>query len=173
MIKIKQIINLSAVSRPTWAKMCNSIKTENGDIVKDPDDWWYVEVVQWANVIWSDDNDEEEYPAVFGCYMEAEEDGGGIEFVELHDNNHLHYTTEEPAYMDCVDIKDGSGVKKLTRSDKYAPVSKEELISAIDRAKGNKKIAAKLLGINRVTIFNVINRHGLRDRYIKPYKRKK
>jgi DNA-binding NtrC family response regulator len=152
--------------------MCGR-KLEDGQYVKDPDDWWYVEIVQWANVIWFDDNDkEEDIPAVFGCYMEPEEYGGGIDFVEIWDDRHLHYTTEEPAYMDCVDIKDGSGVKKSTRSDKYAPISKEELIAAIDRAKGNKQIAAKLLGIHRATLFNVINRYELRDQYIKPYKKR-
>lgn len=170
-MEIKRIVNISPVSRPTWAKMCNTTKDpETGYISPNRDDWWYVEIVQWANVVYINDaSDGEECPAIFGCYMSTD-DGMGIEFVEPNEDMFLHYTTEEPAYMDCVDAKDGSDVKKVNRSDKYAPVTKESLIDALERAKGNKTVAAKLLGINRTTIFNVIKKHGLKDSYVKTYK---
>lgn len=172
-MEIKRIVNISPVSRPTWAKMCNTTRDpETGYITADKDDWWYVEVVQWANVVCTNGPDEsDEYPAIFGCYMETEE-GVGIAFVEVYEDGFLTYTTEEPAYMDCVGAKDGSDVKKVTRSDKYAPVTKESLIAALEKSKGNKKIAAKLLGIHRGTIFKVIKKYGLTDAYIKPYKTK-
>lgn len=174
-MEIKRIVNTSPVSRPTWAKMCNTKRDpETGYISGDEDDWRYVEVVQWANIVYvhEHDADGEEFPAIFGCYMETIP-GYGLEFVEMAKEGFLTYTTEEPAYMDCVDAKDGSDVKKATRSDKFAPVSKEDLIAALDRSKGNKTVAAKLLGINRTTIFNVIKKYELGDKYIKPYKNRK
>lgn len=163
---IKRIINTSPVSRPTWAKMCNVVTDpKTGRNKRDENDWWYVEVVQWANVIYKH-GDGREFPAIFGCYMETEL-GYGLEFVEIHEDSFLTYTTEEPAYMDCTDASDGSDVKKAVRSEKFAPVAKEDLINALDRAKGNKKIAAKLLGIHRGTIFRLIDKYELRDQYVK------
>lgn len=172
-MEIKRIINISPVSRPTWAKMCSTmINPKTGFITGNEDDWWYVEIVQWANVVYTLDDDDTEYPAIFGCFM-ATDVGEGIDFVEKHEDSFLIYTTEEPAYMDCVDAKDGSDVKKATRSDKFTPVDKDDLIAALERAKGNKTVAAKLLGINRTTIFNVISKYGLKDKYIKQYKSRK
>jgi len=165
-MEIKQIISISPVSRPTWAKMCTTIEDSNGCLKQNTSDWWYVEVVQWANVICIDDGIE--YPAIFGYYMESECDGGGLDFVEKWTCGHLHYTTQEPAYMDCVD---GGDVEKVIRSEKFSSVAEEDLIAALDRAKGNKTIAARLLGVHRATIFNVISKYGLKDKYIRPYKK--
>ena len=166
-MEVKQIISISPVSRPTWAKMCTAVKSPDHILWdRDEDDWWYVEVVQWANVIWREDNGDE-YPAIFGCCM-ATEANVGLDFVETYEG-FLTYTTEQPAYMDCVDARDGSDIKKTVRSDRFAPVLKEDLVAALKKARGNKKIAAKLLGINRTTIFRIIDKYGLKDGYIKEY----
>ncbi len=102
-MKVKQIISISPVSRPTWAKMCTAVKSDEHSLWdRDKDDWWYVEVVQWANVIWVEDNGDE-YPAIFGCCM-ATEANVGLDFVETYEG-FLTYTTERPAHMDCVDAQ--------------------------------------------------------------------
>ena len=55
------------------------------------------------------------------------------------------------------------------KPNRFAPVLKEDLVAALKKARGNKKIAAKLLGINRTTIFRIIDKYGLKDEYIKEY----
>ena len=102
-MKVKQIISISPVSRPTWAKMCTAVKSTDHILWdRNKDEWWYVEVVQWANIIWVDDNGDE-YPAVFGCCMTTE-DNIGLDFVETYEG-FLTYTTEQPTHMDCVDAQ--------------------------------------------------------------------
>lgn len=40
-------------------------------------------------------------------------------------------------------------------------VEKERILRALQQARGNKKLAAKMLGIGRTTLYNKINEYGL------------
>lgn len=164
-----KINNMTPVAVPTWGKMTSTDEKGNTE-------WWYVEIACWVNITVTEgyEEDPDVYDMITGGFLETEK---GVGIALIHDGGSTenlfdHFTTKEPAYMDCVDAKDGSDVVKATRSDKFAPVSREALIDALKRSKGNKKIAAKLLGINRTAIFRIIKKQGLTDEYIKPYKTK-
>jgi len=98
-----KIINMITVAKPTWAKMCNTKEDETGRRVQDKEDWWYVEIIIWANVVWGME-DGVENNSIFGAYMDNEVDGGEIAFCEAEREFFLHYTTEKPDYMDCSDV---------------------------------------------------------------------
>lgn len=159
-----EVINLCPVAKPTWAKMCN-VENADGIPVQNKEDWWYVEIHFWANVWYADPDPEDRYNAVFGAYAEDESGGGGIDFVEAQGHSFLHYTTEQPPYLDCIKVPKGEAVKSVIRTDKYAPVTEEALINALERAKGNKKVTAKLLGVHRATVFKKIKDFGLTEKY--------
>jgi transcriptional regulator with PAS, ATPase and Fis domain len=44
-------------------------------------------------------------------------------------------------------------------------IKKRELISALNRSKGNQSLAAEMLGISRVTIWNRMRKYGIRSVY--------
>ena len=44
---------------------------------------------------------------------------------------------------------------------KDAGVEKERILRALQQARGNKKLAAQMLGIGRTTLYNKINEYGL------------
>ena len=46
---------------------------------------------------------------------------------------------------------------------KRSEEEKERILHALKQAKGNKKQAAKLLGIGRTTLYNKLEEHGLND----------
>jgi len=59
--------------------------------------------------------------------------------------------------------------KRVSKSAKVPRMSKEEmkknqLIDALARAKGNQSVAAEMLGVSRVTVWNRMKRYGLRYR---------
>jgi transcriptional regulator of acetoin/glycerol metabolism len=49
----------------------------------------------------------------------------------------------------------------LKVSGNSSGVSREDLVSAIERAEGNKSKAAKLLGVNRKTLYRKMHQFGV------------
>ena len=81
------------------------------------------------------------------------------ERVEASDLKFLDLGTRRPPEREAVKADDGSLPQALER------IEREELVRAMEEAKGSKAGAARILGINRSTLYYRLRKHGLAERY--------